>query len=61
MNNDENSIVGFITVRTNSTRLPKKSLLSFGDSTVLNHIIRRVVSYNIDKSLINTKSSSNNI
>ena len=56
MNNDENSIVGFITVRTTSTRLPKKCLLSFGDSTVLNHIIRRAVSYGI-KPIVCTSTS----
>ena len=46
MENDK--IVGFVTVRTSSTRLPKKCLLPFGESTVLNHIIRRAVSYGIE-------------
>jgi spore coat polysaccharide biosynthesis protein SpsF len=41
-------MIGFITVRTSSTRLPKKCLLPFGESTVLNHIIRRAVSYDIE-------------
>jgi spore coat polysaccharide biosynthesis protein SpsF len=41
-------MIGFITVRTSSTRLSKKCLLPFGESTVLNHIIRRAVSYNIE-------------
>jgi len=41
-------MIGFITVRTSSTRLPKKCLLPFGESTVLNHIIRRAVSYGIE-------------
>jgi len=41
-------MIGFITARTSSTRLPKKCLLPFGESTVLNHIIRRAVSYGIE-------------
>lgn len=41
-------MIGFITVRTKSTRLPNKCLLSFGDSTVLNHVIRRALFYSID-------------
>ena len=41
-------MIGFITVRTNSTRLPNKCLLSFGESTVLKHIIRRAVFYDIE-------------
>ena len=31
----------FITVRTGSTRLPRKSLLPIGDGNVLEHIIKR--------------------
>jgi len=42
------SIFGLITVRTTSTRLPKKCLLPFGESTVLNHIIRRAVWYGLE-------------
>jgi spore coat polysaccharide biosynthesis protein SpsF len=41
-------IIGFITVRTTSTRLPKKCLLPFGETEVLNHIIRRANSYGIE-------------
>ena len=41
-------MIGFISVRTKSTRLPDKCLLSFGESTVLNHIIRRAVFYGIE-------------
>ena len=34
---------GFITVRTNSTRLPNKCFLTFGDNHVLGHVIARCV------------------
>jgi spore coat polysaccharide biosynthesis protein SpsF (cytidylyltransferase family) len=42
------SFPGFITVRTGSSRLPKKCLLPFGDMTVLEHIITRAKYYNIE-------------
>jgi len=45
---NKEKICGFITVRTSSSRLPKKCLLPFGESTVLHHIIRRTNSYNIN-------------
>ena len=61
MNNDENSIVGFITVRTTSTRLPKKCLLPFGESTVLNHIIRRAISYNIEPIVCTSTSKEDDV
>ena len=48
MKNKKGKIIGFITVRTTSTRLPKKCLLPFGESTVLNHIIRRAIWYGIE-------------
>ena len=60
MNNDD-SIVGFITVRTTSTRLAKKCLLPFGESTVLNHIIRRAVSYGIKPIVCTSTSNDDNI
>jgi len=42
-------IPGFITVRSTSSRLPKKCFLPFGENTnVLQHIIRRAIHYNID-------------
>ena len=47
MNNTE-KVIGFITVRTSSTRLPQKCLLPFGESTVLAHIIRRALYYGIE-------------
>ena len=54
-------VIGFITVRTNSTRLPKKCLLSFGESTVLNHIIRRAVSYDIEPIVCTSVSKEDDI
>lgn len=60
MNNKE-KIIGFITVRTSSTRLPNKCLLPFGESTVLNHIIRRAISYNIDPIVCTSDAQEDNI
>ncbi len=54
-------MIGFITVRTSSTRLPKKCLLSFGESTVLNHIIRRAVSYDIEPIVCTSTSKEDDI
>ena len=41
-------INGMITVRSQSTRLPKKCFLPFGDGNVLEHIIRRAKHFNIN-------------
>ena len=41
-------IPAFITVRTGSTRLPKKCLLPFGGGNVLEHVIRRAVYFDFD-------------
>ena len=54
-------MIGFITVRTSSTRLPKKCLLPFGESTVLNHIIRRAVSYSIEPIVCTSTSKEDDI
>jgi len=59
MENDK--IVGFVTVRTSSTRLPKKCLLPFGESTVLNHIIRRAISYDIEPIVCTSTSKEDDI
>jgi spore coat polysaccharide biosynthesis protein SpsF len=60
MNNKE-KMIGFITVRTSSTRLPKKCLLPFGESTVLNHVIRRSISYNIDPIICTSTSQEDDV
>jgi len=39
---------GLITVRANSTRLPKKCLLNFGKFSVLGHVIERLKIYGIN-------------
>jgi spore coat polysaccharide biosynthesis protein SpsF len=54
-------MIGFITVRSSSTRLPKKCLLPFGESTVLNHIIRRAVSYDIEPIVCTSTSKDDDI
>ncbi len=41
-------VIGLVTVRTSSSRLPEKCLLPFGDATVLDHIIRRAIAFGID-------------
>ena len=59
--NNKVKVTGFITVRTSSTRLPKKCLLPFGESTVLNHIIRRAVSYDINPIVCTSTSKEDDI
>jgi spore coat polysaccharide biosynthesis protein SpsF len=54
-------MIGFITVRTSSTRLPKKCLLPFGELTVLHHIIRRVVSYDIEPIVCTSTSKEDDV
>jgi spore coat polysaccharide biosynthesis protein SpsF (cytidylyltransferase family) len=41
-------IPGLVTVRTSSSRLPKKCLMGFGDGNVLEHIIRRARHFSIE-------------
>ena len=53
--------IGFVTARTCSTRLPKKCLLPFGESTVLNHIIQRAVSYDIEPIVCTSTSNEDDI
>ena len=42
------SVFGLVTVRTSSSRLPAKCLLSFGDGNVLQHIVRRARAFGIE-------------
>lgn len=56
INSYDNDIIGFITVRTTSARLPNKCLLPFGKSSVLNHIIQRAISFGI-KPIVCTSNS----
>ena len=54
-------IPAFITVRTNSTRLPAKCLLQFGEGNVLEHIIRRAKYYKLDPIVCTTVEPSDDI
>ena len=51
----------FITARTNSSRLPKKCLLSFGSSTVIEHVIDRSKNSGFKTFLCTTIEKSDNI
>ena len=44
----ESSVHGLITVRTSSSRLPKKCLLPFGEYSVLQHIMKRCQAFGIE-------------
>jgi spore coat polysaccharide biosynthesis protein SpsF len=54
-------VTGLVTVRTSSSRLPEKCLLSFGESTVLNHIIRRAVAFGIDPVVCTSTDPSDDV
>ena len=56
-----NKINGIITVRTTSSRLPRKCLLPFGDINVIEHIIRRAKHFNIDPIICTSTDSSDDI
>jgi spore coat polysaccharide biosynthesis protein SpsF len=58
---EEKSIVGFVTVRTSSSRLPAKCLLPFGEANVIEHIIRRAQSFSIDPILCTSIDKSDDI
>lgn len=49
-------IYGVITVRLQSSRLPRKCLLEFGEGTVLDHVIRRTRHFGLQP-IISTSSS----
>ena len=51
----------FITVRTGSTRLPKKCLLPFGKGNVLEHILLRTEHYGLDPILCTTIEPEDNV
>ena len=54
-------IPAFITVRTASSRLPKKCLLPFGEGNVLEHVIRRTVYYKLEPVVCTTTEASDDI
>lgn len=53
--------VGLITVRTSSTRLPKKCLLPFGEDNVISHIIERAKHYQIEPIVCTSIEKSDDI
>ncbi len=55
------TIPGFITVRTFSSRLPKKCLLPFGEGNVLEHIIRRARHFGLDPIVCTTTETSDDV
>ena len=57
----DQTIIGFITVRTTSSRLPKKCLLPFGNETVISHIINRALSYGITPILCTSNDRNDNV
>lgn len=57
----ESTNVGFITVRTSSTRLPNKCLLPLGDETVISHVIKRSIAYGIEPIVCTSTHTSDDI
>jgi len=53
--------IGFITVRTSSTRLPNKCLLPLGDETVISHVAKRAVAYGIEPIICTSTDKSDDI
>src|SRR3989344_7726529 len=54
-------IPAFITVRTASTRLPKKCLLPFGEGNVLEHMIRRAKYYELEPFICTTHDQEDDV
>ena len=53
-------IAAIISVRSNSSRLPKKCFLPFGEISVLEHIIKRARHYGLDPIICTTKELEDN-
>ena len=54
-------VPAFITVRTASTRLPRKCLLPFGDVNILEHVIHRTKHYGLDAIICTSVDKSDDI
>lgn len=54
-------LIGLVTVRTSSSRLPGKCLLPFGEATVLDHIIRRSIAFGIDPVVCTSTDPSDDV
>tara|TARA_B100000780_G_scaffold261631_1_gene214205 strand:- start:33257 stop:34000 length:744 start_codon:yes stop_codon:yes gene_type:complete len=55
-----NPINGLITVRKSSSRLPGKCFLPFGHESILSHIVKRAVKYNIRPIICTSYDESDN-
>lgn len=55
------SVIGLITVRTSSSRLPAKCLLPFGEMNVIEHIIRRAQFFGIEPIVCTSTDNSDDI
>ena len=53
--------IGFITVRTSSTRLPNKCLLPLGDETVISHVVKRAIAYGFEPIICTSIDKSDDI
>ena len=53
--------IGFITVRTSSTRLPNKCLLPLGDETVISHVVKRAIAYGIEPIICTSIDKSDDV
>ena len=53
--------IGFVSVRTSSTRLPKKCLLPFGKDNVITHVVKRAINFQIEPIICTTTDSSDDI
>lgn len=54
-------VPAFITVRTSSSRLPRKCLLPFGECNVIEHIIHRAIHYQLDPIICTSIDPSDDI
>ena len=53
--------IGFITVRTSSTRLPRKCLLPMENETVISHVVKRSIHYGIEPIICTSTDNSDDI
>ena len=58
---ERKAYTGFITVRTSSSRLPRKCLLPFGEMTVIEHVIKRALNSGLRPILCTSSDPSDDI
>ena len=56
----ENTIKGLVTVRSRSTRLPRKCFLPFGEDNILSHVVKRAIWYGIEPIICTTTNEEDN-